>query len=413
MTSITFYLILIPILAFALLAINFIFAPHTPYMEKNSVFECGFHSFLGQNRTQFSISFFIFALLFLLFDLEILLMYPYGVSASVNSIYGLVVMLIFFTALTLGFVFELGKNALKIESKQYTPNDVSSVEANMLMYSFKHWKSRYLCLSFVLVGLITRYVSGIVKDITYNYISQSPVEMILGLAFITVVFTLSYLTVITYRDPSLWFHKTSNDYILQIYIKVYNCLLFGSILLIYVYFKKIDIQVLELGITALLLDLYTSVRINVDNKSYIELFRESAKQVFNDPKYNPRPPSGPLILGNTDNHERYYNRQAPSADPLDQIEVINETPYSLQEWLRQREDLIVKSQNLRQRAPLKLANLTDNELWRLRATMIMQTAALRQAGQDAVLPSGFKTRSRSGIGEVSIRTVIQHMDRDV
>lgn len=138
MTSITFYLILIPALAFALLAINFIFAPHTPYMEKNSVFECGFHSFLGQNRTQFSISFFIFALLFLLFDLEILLMYPYGVSASVNSIYGLVVMLIFFAALTLGFVFELGKNALKIESKQYILNDVSSIEANMLIFSFKH-----------------------------------------------------------------------------------------------------------------------------------------------------------------------------------------------------------------------------------------------------------------------------------
>lgn len=138
MTSITFYLILIPVLAFALLAINFIFAPHAPYMEKNSVFECGFHSFLGQNRTQFSISFFIFALLFLLFDLEILLMYPYGVSASVNSIYGLVVMLIFFTALTLGFVFELGKNALKIESKQYILSDTISMKASMLIFSFKH-----------------------------------------------------------------------------------------------------------------------------------------------------------------------------------------------------------------------------------------------------------------------------------
>ena len=119
MTSITFYLILIPTFAFALLAVNFIFAPHTPYLEKNSVFECGYHSFLGQNRTQFSISFFIFALLFLLFDLEILLMYPFGVSASVNSIYGLVIMLIFFAALTLGFTFELGKNALNIDSRQF------------------------------------------------------------------------------------------------------------------------------------------------------------------------------------------------------------------------------------------------------------------------------------------------------
>jgi NADH-ubiquinone oxidoreductase chain 3 len=118
MASTTFFLILIPLLATALLGINLLFATRNPYQEKDSAFECGFHSFLGQNRTQFSISFFIFALLFLLFDLEILLIYPYVVSAYTNGIYGLVIMLVFFLVLTLGFAFELGKNALKIDSKQ-------------------------------------------------------------------------------------------------------------------------------------------------------------------------------------------------------------------------------------------------------------------------------------------------------
>src|SRR3978361_933815 len=118
MTSTTFFFVFIPILAIILLAVNLIFAPHNPYQEKDSAFEFGFHSFLGQNRTQFSISFFIFALLFLLFDLEILLVYPYVVSAYANAIYGLAIMLIFFLALTLGFAFELGKNALKIDSRQ-------------------------------------------------------------------------------------------------------------------------------------------------------------------------------------------------------------------------------------------------------------------------------------------------------
>jgi NADH-ubiquinone oxidoreductase chain 3 len=118
MSTLTFFLIFIPILSIVLLAINIIFAPHNPYEEKNSVFECGFHSFLGQNRSEFSISFFIFALLFLLFDLEILLVYPYVVSSYVNGIFGLVIMLIFFLLLTLGFAFELGKNALTIESRQ-------------------------------------------------------------------------------------------------------------------------------------------------------------------------------------------------------------------------------------------------------------------------------------------------------
>ena len=118
MTSTTFFIIFIPILALLLLFINLVLAPHNPYQEKNSAFECGYHSFLGQNRTQFSVSFFIFALLFLLFDLEILLVYPYSVSSYNNDIYGLIIMMLFFIALTLGFIFELGKNALTIDSRQ-------------------------------------------------------------------------------------------------------------------------------------------------------------------------------------------------------------------------------------------------------------------------------------------------------
>ena len=118
MSSTILFFIFIPFLAFVLLLVNLLFAPHNPYQEKKSAFECGFHSFLGQNRTQFSISFFIFALLFLLFDLEILLVYPYIVSAYSNSIYGLLIMLVFFTALTIGLGFELGKKALNIDSRQ-------------------------------------------------------------------------------------------------------------------------------------------------------------------------------------------------------------------------------------------------------------------------------------------------------
>ena len=118
MTTQTFFFIFVPILSLILLGLNLILAPHNPYDEKYSSFEWGFHSFLGKNRSELSISFFIFALLFLLFDLEILLVYPYVVSAYVNGIFGLIVMLIFCLVLTLGFVFELGKNALSIDSRQ-------------------------------------------------------------------------------------------------------------------------------------------------------------------------------------------------------------------------------------------------------------------------------------------------------
>src|SRR5215469_15734551 len=133
MRSLTFFLFFIPILCLILLAVNLILAPHNPYGEKKTAFECGFHSFLDQNRTQFNISFFIFALLFLLFDLEILLVYPYAVSSYANSIYGLIVILIFLILLTLGFVFELGKNALRISSKQY---DNIDFKGKKVIYSY-------------------------------------------------------------------------------------------------------------------------------------------------------------------------------------------------------------------------------------------------------------------------------------
>jgi NADH-ubiquinone oxidoreductase chain 3 len=135
MNSQTFFFFFIPLLAIILLAVNLIFAQHNPYQEKDSAFECGFHSFLGQNRSQFSISFFIYALLFLLFDLEILLIYPFAVSAYVNELYGVALMLIFTLVITAGFCFEIGKNALTILSKQsfiYLTNKFSSNTATLL-----------------------------------------------------------------------------------------------------------------------------------------------------------------------------------------------------------------------------------------------------------------------------------------
>src|SRR6185369_7169878 len=78
-------------------------------------------------------------LLFLLFDLEILLVYPYSVSGYTNDIYGLVVMMVFFVLLTLGFIFELGKNALTIDSRQtssyYINTTTPHVFTNLVLQS--------------------------------------------------------------------------------------------------------------------------------------------------------------------------------------------------------------------------------------------------------------------------------------
>ena len=158
------FLIFIPILSIILLIINLMFAPHNAYQEKNSAFECGFHSFLGQNRTQFSISFFVFALLFLLFDLEILLVYPYSVSAYNNDIYGLITMLIFFLVLTLGFAFELGKNALKIDSRQV----VSLLEKILKIFIKKSILNFFFFFQFFILFIVTYFVCNVFFIILIN-----------------------------------------------------------------------------------------------------------------------------------------------------------------------------------------------------------------------------------------------------
>jgi len=136
MSSMTIFIILVCIIALLFLFINLVFAPHNPYQEKLSAFECGFHSFL-QTRFPFNITFYIYGLLFLLFDLEIFLVFPYAVSSFNNEIYGLGVLLIFFFILTLGFIFELGKGALNIYTKQNS--DLGKKNSNFTNISLLNW----------------------------------------------------------------------------------------------------------------------------------------------------------------------------------------------------------------------------------------------------------------------------------
>ena len=110
-------ILIVCIIAILFLILNFLLAPHNPYQEKYTSFECGFHSF-HQTRSPFDISFFIYALVYLILDLEILLLYPYAMSIYSNEVYGLLIVLIFILIITIGFIFELGKGALKINSRQ-------------------------------------------------------------------------------------------------------------------------------------------------------------------------------------------------------------------------------------------------------------------------------------------------------
>lgn len=183
MSSMTFFIIFVCIIAILFLFINLVFAPHNPYQEKYSIFECGFHSFLGQNRTQFGVKFFIFALVYLLLDLEILLTFPFAVSGYVNNIYGLIVTLLFIGIITVGFIYELGKSALKIDSRQIINiikfNSSSRIEflgkiskknytnstLNSKMFSFSFFKplGKHFTIINLFIGLSTIIIISIFK----------------------------------------------------------------------------------------------------------------------------------------------------------------------------------------------------------------------------------------------------------
>lgn len=200
MSSTILFFIFIPLLALLLVAINFIFAPHYPYKEKDNVFECGFNSFLGQNRTQFSISFFIFALLFLLFDLEIILLYPFALSAYINDIYGLMIMLIFFIVLTLGFAFELGKKALNIESKQQNIvkngklNRITRDKLGLKFYTFINLIFIKQKLSYYTVQISRRHLSTSLPAIFNLNIKDILILFILFIALVYyILFFISFI----------------------------------------------------------------------------------------------------------------------------------------------------------------------------------------------------------------------------
>ena len=112
MNAITILFLFVPVLVVILLMANVLLAAHRPDTEKVTAYECGFSPIYGQTRAPFSIQYYLVGILFLIFDLEILLLYPIAVTLYNVSIYGFWIAIIFFTVLTLGFVYELGKGAL-------------------------------------------------------------------------------------------------------------------------------------------------------------------------------------------------------------------------------------------------------------------------------------------------------------
>lgn len=94
-----------------LVGVSYLLAEQKPNMEKNSGYECGFDPF-SDARDPFYIRFYLVAILFILFDIEIVFFFPWIVSFELNAIFSFNVMCLFVFFLTLGFVYEWKKKAL-------------------------------------------------------------------------------------------------------------------------------------------------------------------------------------------------------------------------------------------------------------------------------------------------------------
>jgi len=93
---------------------GFLLAPHRPDDKKNSPYECGFEAF-EDARMKFDVRYYLVAILFILFDLEIAFLFPWAVVLQEIGLFGFFAMMIFLAILVVGFAYEWKKGALEWE----------------------------------------------------------------------------------------------------------------------------------------------------------------------------------------------------------------------------------------------------------------------------------------------------------
>ena len=101
-------------LSIGFIVVNFVLSPQNPEPEKLSAYECGFEPF-EDARIKFDVRFYLVAILFIIFDLEVAFMFPWAVSLGTIGIFGFWSMFVFLGILTIGFIYEWRKGALEWE----------------------------------------------------------------------------------------------------------------------------------------------------------------------------------------------------------------------------------------------------------------------------------------------------------
>ena len=102
------------VVALALMVVPMLIAPSKPDPEKLSAYECGFNAF-GDARMKFDVRFYLVAILFIIFDLEVAFLFPWAITLKETGAFAFWSMVAFLGVLTVGFVYEWKKGALEWE----------------------------------------------------------------------------------------------------------------------------------------------------------------------------------------------------------------------------------------------------------------------------------------------------------
>ena len=112
--AILVFLVIAGAIAVAMVAGSFLLARQRPSSEKLSPYECGFEPF-ADARIRFDVRYYLVAILFIIFDLEVAFLFPWAVSLGDIGLFGFWSMVVFLGVLTVGFAYEWMKGALEWE----------------------------------------------------------------------------------------------------------------------------------------------------------------------------------------------------------------------------------------------------------------------------------------------------------
>lgn len=252
MNNLFMLFIVVPILSLILLTLNVLLSSHKPDEFKLSSYECGFTPIQGQTRSRFNIHFYIVAMLFLIFDLEILLLFPISVTLYEVNFFGFTIISIFVLILIIGFIIEIGsgvisilpKSNIKYDDNQIINNNTPNVNLKKYLlnkskikfkssifegYYYMNLNNNKFCLYENIINYYIYYVYNLISQILKkilisfyraillptNYISHNKyfIFIIILIAFLSFIFTSNIIYIF-----EEFINKDNFDYLLKFVI---------------------------------------------------------------------------------------------------------------------------------------------------------------------------------------------------